>query len=216
MLLCCRPYWSSRAGIPDLQMTLYNASNIQVLGLGFAPQPSLWYYGLTLGATASPPAVLIPTDSSYFSSPAFTEDHTVTAATGNATQGGPGWRVPANGLYEITASANVTGTIDYLNFGGATAGSLGVNSPFTASIQYALNNSGFPFNTIALEQRSWTGDDTGVQGFVNETTIATNVFGKTLVRITTADVLFVAVVTSNANGAMSLGNSYFNLKYIAP
>lgn len=195
------------AGGVSLSITT-GEQNIQVGAIGdIAGPPSLLYFGTQLGPTGGPPsASLIPFLNVYNNSN-FLEDITTSASGPGPSMGSPGWRVPVKGVYKISVSTTIGGTVDGVN-NPANSGFLGVGSPLNVSIGISKNNFGYLNTNLTSVTNAWTLPPSGIDNIFVPLT------GFVTLELTKNDLIYVGLIVQNKNLAISLINASMSIELL--
>jgi len=199
-------------GSSEILLVLSSNTNVQMLGFGtFTGQKA--YFGTTAGGPD--PVVLLPANDVVLNIGGFIEDTTYSQTGPVGIRGAPGWKVPKNGLYKISASVPVSASV--AGSAPPPINTVGPNDPpgvvaeFNATLQIAVNNSGFLSTNLGDTSVFWK---SGVALVPQASYLSAVLCGFLYVNLTTTDYLFVGINTQHNNAGMSLFSSSLEVKFI--
>lgn len=187
---------------PDIFLVLSGNQNVQMFGFG-TPTLQKAFFGTVSLLPDTPP--LLPAFDIFINQGGFIEDTTYSQSGPPGVRGAPGWRVPMDGTYKISACCPVAAQVAAGN--PPASQNVGMGSPFFVTLQYAINNGGFLGQNISNAAQFWS--STPVENY-----IAHSLNGFVYVQLLTTDVLFVGVSTNNTNMGIQLENSTLEIRFI--
>lgn len=196
---------------PEPLLVLSSNNNTQMMGFGsFTGQKA--YFGTTTGGPD--PVVLLPANDVVLNIGGFIEDTTYSQGGPVGIRGAPGWRVPKNGLYKISASVPVSATVTP-NF-PPDPNTVGPNvnpliAEFNATLQIAVNNNGFLSTNFGDASTFWKSQ---IGLIPQESYIGSCLCGFIYVPLTTADYLFAGINTQHNNSGMNIFSSSLEVRFI--